>query len=553
MRPYAAIAVAVAVLVSAPAAWGELVIVPAKEMSGIESWKEGQSWGAGNFFSSSGAPLTKSVDFAGGEYAVYLRMYTSPSMEADIRILVNGKRLVPPMQAKVAKLGWVRLGSVVLPKGVAEIRVESPTPGTASSHNLAALAFSSTPLDDRVGRITTFTEWLRQELIRLEAPQPAPRTATEARERQQALRQKLLATLGLDPLPPRTPLNPKVAGRIEKDDYVIEKIAYESRPNHIVPALLYLPKNTTNPVPAVISAIGHWSSGKSSTKPQLRAITLARHGYAVLALDPAYAWERRIPGNSEGFEPFVAGGAIAGHMAWDIMRGADYLEMRPEIDAKRLGVTGASGGGLQTFYAGAVDARFTAVMPAVALWSMPELAVNAYYSGDNWVPGISRLGGMGNLIALTAPRAMLIMNVDADYSTSYACEQMVNAARPYYRLLGGRTNSCKPSARARTTTRARCGKSPAPLWIAGSRVSATGFQLRPRRLKFRRISLTKKTRRCLSSRGAKFRRTGRKQSRRSGRTRRRPCGRLCPGIRKGLPEKCAPCLICRHSGRRKPR
>ena len=124
-------------------------------------------------------------------------------------------------------------------------------------------------------------------------------------------------------------------------------------------------------------------------------------------------------------------------MAWDIMRGADYLEMRPEIDAKRLGVTGASGGGLQTFYAGAVDERFTAVMPAVALWSMPELAVNAYYSGDNWVPGISRLGGMGNLIALTAPRAMLIMNVDADYSTSYACEQMVNAARPYYRLLGG--------------------------------------------------------------------------------------------------------------------
>ena len=437
MRPYAAIAVAVAVLVSAPAAWGELVLVPAKEMSGIESWKEGQSWGAGNFFSSSGAPLTKSVDFAGGEYAVYLRMHTSPSMEADIRILVNGKRLVPPMQAKVAKLGWVRLGSVVLPKGVAEIRVESPTPGTASSHNLAALAFSSTPLDDRVGRITTFTEWLRQELIRLEAPQPAPRTATEARERQQALRQKLLAALGLDPLPPRTPLNPKVAGRIEKDDYVIEKIAYESRPNHIVPALLYLPKNTTNPVPAVISAIGHWSSGKSSTKPQLRAITLARHGYAVLALDPAYAWERRIPGNSEGFEPFVAGGAIAGHMAWDIMRGADYLEMRPEIDAKRLGVTGASGGGLQTFYAGAVDERFTAVMPAVALWSMPELAVNAYYSGDNWVPGISRLGGMGNLIALTAPRAMLIMNVDADYSTSYACEQMVNAARPYYRLLGG--------------------------------------------------------------------------------------------------------------------
>ena len=75
-------------------------------------------------------------------------------------------------------------------------------------------------------------------------------------------------------------------------------------------------------------------------------------------------------------------------------------------------------------------------MPAVALWPMSELAVNFYYSKDNWVPGISQMGGMGSLIAVTAPRAMLIMNVDADYATSYACEQMVNAARPFYRVLG---------------------------------------------------------------------------------------------------------------------
>ena len=242
--------------------------------------------------------------------------------------------------------------------------------------------------------------------------------------------------MGLDPFPPRTPLNSVVKGRIDKADYVIEKIAYESRPNHVVPALLYLPKNAPKPVPAVISAIGHWSYGKSSEKPQLRGIGLAKHGYAVLAVEGVYAWERHIPGNSEGFEPLVAGGAIVGHEVWDIMRGVDYLETRPDIDATRLAVTGASGGGLQTFYAGAVDERFDAVMPAVALWPMSELAVNFYYSKDNWVPGISQMGGMGSLIAVTAPRAMLIMNVDADYATSYACEQIVNAARPFYRVLG---------------------------------------------------------------------------------------------------------------------
>ncbi len=435
-RLFATITVVLAVLLPASMGWAELVLVPAAEMEGIDQWQEGQTWGAGNYFTSNGSPVSKRVDFEGGEYAVYARVYTSPSVPADIRIRVNGHCLVPPMQARVCKFGWVRVASVVLPEGTAEVRVEPPAPGTASNHNFAALAFCSTPMDDRVGRVIAFEEWLRHELVRLEAPRPAPRSASEARERQQQLRARLLDTLGLDPLPPRTPLNASVKGRIEKEDYFIEKVAYESRPNHVVPALLYLPKNMAEPVPAIISAIGHWSYGKSSEKPQLRGIGLAKHGYAVLAIEGVYAWERHIPGNNEGFGPFVAGGAIAGHEVWDIMRGVDYLESRPDIDTTRLGITGASGGGLQTFYAGAVDERFDAVMPAVALWPMSELAVNFYYSGDNWVPGISQMGGMGSLLAMTAPRAMLIMNVDADYATSYACEQMVNAARPFYRVSG---------------------------------------------------------------------------------------------------------------------
>jgi hypothetical protein len=413
----------------------ELILVPAAEMEGIDQWKEGQSWGAGGFYTSNGSPVVKRVAFEGGEYNVYARIYTSPSTPADIRIWVNDSCLIPPMQAKVCKFGWLRVASVRMPQGEVEIRVVSPTPGKASNHNFAALAFCSTPMDDRVGRVIAFTEWLRHELVRLEAPRLAPRSVAEASERQQELRSRLLDTLGLEPFPPRTPLNASIKGRIERVDYIIEKIAYESRPNHVVPALLYLPKNAPEPVPAVVSAIGHWSYGKSSEKPQLRGIGLAKRGYAVLAIEGVYAWERHIPGNSEGFDPFVSGGAIVGHEVWDIMRGVDYLESRPDIDTTCLGITGASGGGLQTFYAGAVDERFDAVMPAVALWPMSELAVNFYYSGDNWVPGLSQMGGMGNLIAITAPRAMLIMNVDADYATSYACEQMVNAARPFYRIL----------------------------------------------------------------------------------------------------------------------
>lgn len=91
-----------------------------------------------------------------------------------------------------------------------------------------------------------------------------------------------------------------------------------------------------------------------------------KHGYDVLSIEACYAWERAIPGNSEGFEPLVAGECIAGHMVWDIMRSANYLETRSDIDTSKLGISGTSGGGLQALYADAVDERFRVVMPAVA-------------------------------------------------------------------------------------------------------------------------------------------------------------------------------------------
>ncbi len=424
------------ILVFPIAARAEMIMLPAPSWHGIEAWKEHSSYGAGNFFSTDGSTLTQSVTFAGGDYRVYIRTSTSPSTDAGLGIVVQGKVLIPPMQAKVSKYGWVRIATVSLPPGVAEIRVEPPVSGQPSNHNLGALAFCSTRFDDRVGRSIEFFDWLRHELTRMEIPRPAPRDAGEAREHQHDLRRQVMGVLGLDPLPPRTPLNPQITGRIDRDDYSIEKVAFESRPRHVATALLYLPKDAAGPVPAVISAIGHWSSGKSSDRPQRRGIGLAKHGYAVLALDPVYAWERQIPGNSEGYDPLVAGGCIAGHEVWDIMRAADYLETRAEIDASRLAVTGASGGGLQAAYAGAVDERFGAVLPAVALWHMPEIALNDIHSADNWVPDISRLGSMGLLTSLTAPRPVLMLNVDADYSSSYFLELMVNAARPYYRLLG---------------------------------------------------------------------------------------------------------------------
>ena len=136
--------VAMTLVLCATAAWAEMILVPATEMAGIEGWKQGQSWGAGDFFSSNGSPVMKRVPFQGGAYEVYARIYTSPSAPADIRIWVNDHCLVPPMQAKVVKFGWVKVASIILPKGEVEIRVESPIRGKANNYSFAALAFCST-------------------------------------------------------------------------------------------------------------------------------------------------------------------------------------------------------------------------------------------------------------------------------------------------------------------------------------------------------------------------------------------------------------------------
>ncbi len=81
-------------------------------------------------------------------------------------------------------------------------------------------------------------------------------------------------------------------GTIEADDYVIEKLAYESFPGYFVPALLYRPKTVTSPRPGVLSPCGHSTIGKAAGPYQTLHINLAKRGYVVLTYDPVGQGER---------------------------------------------------------------------------------------------------------------------------------------------------------------------------------------------------------------------------------------------------------------------
>lgn len=188
-------------------------------------------------------------------------------------------------------------------------------------------------------------------------------------------------------LPPKTPLNPEVTGNLDGGEYRIEKVIYQSRPNHHVTATVYLPK-TKGPYPAVLIACGHTKSGKAADYNQKIGILLAKNGMAAMCYDPIGQGERSQILTEEGHpehrgsttEHFLVGvGSIlvgtntAAYRIWDGIRGIDYLCQREDIHPEKIGCTGCSGGGTLTSYIMALDDRVYCAAPACYLTTLEKL------------------------------------------------------------------------------------------------------------------------------------------------------------------------------------
>src|SRR6185295_20127824 len=111
-----------------------------------------------------------------------------------------------------------------------------------------------------------------------------------------AQRTRVMQSLGLDPMPERTPLNVRIVGTLERDGYRIEKLVFESRPDFPVTAHLYVPSNTPKDgsvkLPVIVNPHGHWEHKKSEPVVQQRMIQQALHGYLALIVDsPGYSFE----------------------------------------------------------------------------------------------------------------------------------------------------------------------------------------------------------------------------------------------------------------------
>lgn len=204
---------------------------------------------------------------------------------------------------------------------------------------------------------------------------------------QAQLRAKFLAAIG--GLPERTPLNPRVTGKLVRDGHRVEKILFESQPAHFVSALLFLPDAARfpPPYPGVLVPCGHALKAKGHDEYQTMGALLALNGMAALVYDPIDQGERgqylgsggwpKLWGTTAHFLVGIGSTLLGRNTArfeiWDGMRAIDYLQSRPEIDPQRIGCTGNSGGGTQTSYLMALDERVRAASPSCYLCGFPAL------------------------------------------------------------------------------------------------------------------------------------------------------------------------------------
>ncbi|NNE92198.1 MAG: hypothetical protein HKN23_11170 [Verrucomicrobiales bacterium] len=227
----------------------------------------------------------------------------------------------------------------------------------------------------------------------------------------------------------RTPLNAKVTGTLEGDGYRVEKVIFESQPGFHVTANLYLPEGD-GPFPAVLHPTGHSANAKNRDVYQMASITIARGGCAVLCYDPIGQGERDQVFQADG-KPYsstlqhtlinqgmhLLGSNTARTMIWDGMRAIDYLQSRPDIDPKKIGCTGISGGGTNTSYLMALDDRIIAAAPGCYLTGYRSLlnTIGPQDAEQN-IHGQLAFGmDHSDYVLMRLPQPTLIMAATSDY------------------------------------------------------------------------------------------------------------------------------------------
>lgn len=230
-------------------------------------------------------------------------------------------------------------------------------------------------------------------------------------KRAERIREGIWEGLGLSEDFDRAPLKPIIRAKQTFDGYSVENVAFESMPGFFVTGNLYRPTEVQDTYPAILSAHGHFQdseySGRTREDMQLRCAALARMGAIVFAFD--------MIGYGESDQTTHKHPEALVLQTINGLRAVDFLASLPEVDSERIAVTGASGGGTQTFLLTALEDRIAVSVPVVMVSAhffggcVCESGKPIHRSADHQTSNVE-------IAALAAPRPMLLVSDGDDWT-----------------------------------------------------------------------------------------------------------------------------------------
>jgi cephalosporin-C deacetylase-like acetyl esterase len=269
---------------------------------------------------------------------------------------------------------------------------------------------------------------------------------------QQQLREVMLQSIG--GLPEPTPLEPLVTSMTAREGYRVEKVLFQSQPGHYVSALFFLPEAVrfAPPYPGVLVPCGHAMAAKAYPEYQSMGALLALNGMAALVFDPIDQGERgqylgeggwpKLSGTRAhsmvGAAAILLGRNTARFEIWDAMRALDYLQSRPEVDPKRIGCTGNSGGGTQTSYLMALDDRIQVAAPSCYICGFPALlhTIGPQDAEQNLFGQVAAGLDHTDYILIRAPRPLLVCAATRDFFDIKGTWDVFRYAKRLYTRMG---------------------------------------------------------------------------------------------------------------------
>jgi dienelactone hydrolase len=274
----------------------------------------------------------------------------------------------------------------------------------------------------------------------------ALKSFSDAEKYVRSVREKIRKSLNIPT--EKTPLQPRVTGKVSFPGFVMEKVYFQSRPGFTVTGNVYLPPDADGKkLPAVLWLCGHSHNGKGSKMYQRFCRSLAMRGFAVLIVDPIGQGERKqidpamvptIQHSVMGKQLHLSGEDLFSWRIFDAIRSMDYLLSRSDVDPSRVAICGESGGGTLTTWMAAIEDRACCFVPSSAVTTWLHNVENEVAVDIEQVPPGAAARGLefADFLIAAAPKPMLLLGGERDFFDPRGFHEVREELKKIYTLLG---------------------------------------------------------------------------------------------------------------------